>query len=140
LEFNVGARRTTSIELQQVAINDESFAGPSTLVPLASMDVSASANGFAVEQNVPNPFNMSEAQSTSIRFTMGLSENTSVRVFDMLGHEIRSLVSNEVFTTGPHTVAWDGRNNAGSLVANGLYYYQITSPSFTQTVKMQVIR
>ncbi len=140
LEFNVGARRTTSIELQQVAINDESFAGPSTLVPLSSMDVSASANGFAVEQNVPNPFNMSEAQSTSIRFTMGLSENTSVRVFDMLGHEIRSLVSNEVFTTGPHTVAWDGRNNAGSLVANGLYYYQITSPSFTQTVKMQVIR
>jgi flagellar hook assembly protein FlgD len=93
-----------------------------------------------VQQNVPNPFNMSEAQSTSIKFTMGVSENVSVRVFDMLGHEIRSLVQDEVMTPGAHAIQWDGRSTNGAQVANGLYYYQITSPSFTQTVKMEVIR
>jgi hypothetical protein len=140
LEFNVANRHDVSVSLDMVSINDESFAGPSVNVPLSTLDVASSANGFAVQQNVPNPFNMSEAQSTSIKFTMGVSENVSVRVFDMLGHEIRSLVQDEVMTPGAHAIQWDGRSTNGAQVANGLYYYQITSPSFTQTVKMEVIR
>ncbi len=140
LEFNVADRHDANVSLDMVSINDQSFAGPSVNVPLSTLDVAASANGFAVEQNVPNPFNMTEAQSTSIKFTMGVSENVSVRVFDMLGHEIRTLVQGEVMTTGAHSIKWDGRSTNGAQVANGMYYYQITSPSFTQTVKMEVIR
>jgi flagellar hook assembly protein FlgD len=64
----------------------------------------------------------------------------SLKVYDMLGNEVRSLVSGESVTSGAHEVKWDGRDNSGSLVANGAYYYQLTTPEFTKIVKMQVIR
>jgi len=41
---------------------------------------------------------------------------------------------------GANSVEWDGRDVSGNLVPSGLYYYQLVTADFTQTVKMQVIR
>ncbi|MEP6755125.1 MAG: FlgD immunoglobulin-like domain containing protein, partial [Chthonomonadales bacterium] len=77
---------------------------------------------------------------TTIGFDLGNSETVALRVYDMMGHEIRTLVANEMRSIGHNIVEWDGRDNMGNLVSSGLFYYQIATPSFTQTVKMQVIR
>jgi flagellar hook assembly protein FlgD len=58
----------------------------------------------------------------------------------MLGHEVRSLVSDEGRLAGANSVEWDGRDASGNVVPSGLYYYQLVTADFTQTVKMQVIR
>jgi hypothetical protein len=141
LEFNVGAKHDVNVSIDHVSLNDVDYSGTTVTIPLSTLGVaSTGANGFAVQQNVPNPFNPTEVSSTTIGFTMGTSENVTARVYDLLGHEVRTLMNGNVLTAGQHAIQWDGRDNTGSLVVNGLYYYQITSPTFTQTVKMQVIR
>ena len=94
----------------------------------------------SLDQNVPNPFVVNAAGHTTIGFDLAQSMNVTVRVFDMLGHEVRTLVADEGRAAGHNTVEWDGRDATGNLVATGLYYYQLVTPTFTQTVKMQVVR
>jgi flagellar hook assembly protein FlgD len=93
-----------------------------------------------LEQNVPNPFVVSVTGQTTIGFNLASAENVTLRVFDVLGHEIRTLIAGEGRTAGYNTVQWDGRDGSGNVVGDGLYYYQLTTPDFTQCEKMQVVR
>lgn len=72
-------------------------------------------SSFKLHQNYPNPFN----PSTTIRFTLGSAGFTSIRVFDLLGRELATLV-NVVKSQGTHEQSWD----AGGL-AGGVYIYRI---------------
>jgi flagellar hook assembly protein FlgD len=58
----------------------------------------------------------------------------------MLGHEVRTLVADEYRAAGANSIEWDGRDANGNFVSSGLYYYQLVTPDFTHSVKMQVIR
>lgn len=90
---------------------------------------------YALSQNYPNPFN----PATNIQ--LQLSENgwTVLRVYDLLGREVKSLLNREM-PAGLHTVTWDGTNSDGRLVPSGVYIYRMTNPHFNQTRKMVVIR
>lgn len=136
--LEVNAKSEATINLNDVSANDQNMPSSSATLKLAG--AANAANGFALGQNAPNPFNLSQTSATTINFTIGAAENVTLRVFDMLGHEVRGLVNNESLAAGSHDVKWDGRDNNGNLVANGLYYYQLTSSGFTQTVKMEVVR
>ncbi len=85
---------------------------------------------FHLEQNYPNPFN----PQTQIRFQISDYGFVSLRVYDMLGKEVATLVD-RVLEAGSHSVAFDG----GGL-ASGVYYYQISSGGFTATRKMALVR
>lgn len=139
LEFNVVAPGTAEISLEDIMVNDETYASFSTKVATSTASV-PSASGYALAQNSPNPFNLNAVSSTTIGFELGNQENVTLRVFDVLGNEVRTLVAGETFGRGAHKIEWDGRNNAGAIVSNGLYYYQLSTASFIETVKMQVIR
>ncbi|MBI5474123.1 MAG: T9SS type A sorting domain-containing protein [Ignavibacteriae bacterium] len=85
---------------------------------------------FALEQNYPNPFN----PSTNIRFTIknraeGIPSGqfTILKVFDVLGREVATLV-NEELKPGSYERVFDG-----SRFASGVYFYRLKSGSFTQT-------
>ncbi|MDZ7360450.1 MAG: S8 family serine peptidase [candidate division KSB1 bacterium] len=71
---------------------------------------------FALSQNFPNPFN----PETAIRFGLPQDEHVQLVVIDLLGREVRKLVDND-FSAGYHSVVWDGKDNAGSAVASGVY-------------------
>jgi hypothetical protein len=88
--------------------------------------------GFALSQNYPNPFN----PSTTIRFfvPVGTYGNTSLRVCDLLGREVTTLV-NEVKQPGTYTVQFDG-----SALASGVYLYRLQAGEFTQTKKLILLR
>jgi hypothetical protein len=81
------------------------------------------ATTFSLHQNYPNPFN----PSTTI--TYGLKERTSVilRVFDLLGRSVRTLV-NEVQEPGEHSIRWDAED-----LPSGLYFYRLMSARKTET-------
>jgi hypothetical protein len=91
---------------------------------------------FRLEQNYPNPFN----PSTTISFTLPVSSRISLRVFDALGREVRTLVANEERERGIGSVVWDGRDNAGRTVASGTYFYTLRFGNFEKTNKMMLLK
>ena len=85
---------------------------------------------FSLEQNYPNPFN----PSTTIKFTIGAKQFVSLKLFDVLGKEVSTLV-NEVLETGSHEVTLDASN-----LPSGAYFYTINTGSYTETRKMMVMK
>ena len=87
-------------------------------------------NGFVLEQNYPNPFN----PSTKIKYSITGKQLVSLKVYDVLGNEITTLV-NEEKPSGTYEVEF----NASNLSA-GVYYYTIVTDGFVQTKKMILLK
>jgi hypothetical protein len=99
-------------------------------------DASPSAAGFALRQNAPNPFN----PVTKISFEVpDGGANVSLRIYDVSGRLIRTLTDG-FEPSGIRALSWDGRNDSGEPVSSGTYFYQLTTPSFTQTRKMLLLK
>jgi hypothetical protein len=91
--------------------------------------------GFALEQNFPNPFN----PSTTIRYELPEEAMVNVTIFDMMGRKIRTLVSSQQ-TAGYKSVQWNATNDDGSPVSAGIYLYTINAGEFKQTKKMVLLK
>jgi Secretion system C-terminal sorting domain/Beta-propeller repeat len=85
---------------------------------------------FVLEQNFPNPFN----PSTTIHFSVPSSEFVTLKVFDVLGNEVATLV-NEEKPAGFYEVNF----NAAGL-SSGIYFYKLKAGSFVETKKMLLIK
>ncbi|GEM_PF-1721557 len=85
---------------------------------------------FLLDQNYPNPFN----PTTTIRFTLQVSSFTSLKVYDVLGREVATLVNGEL-DAGEHSVVFDA---AG--LPSGVYVYRLSAGTFVQQKKMVVMR
>jgi hypothetical protein len=85
---------------------------------------------YVLEQNFPNPFN----PTTTIRFHIPNDGYVSLKVFDVLGREVASLV-NEARVAGSYTEAFDA-----SQLSSGTYFYRLESGSFAQVKKMLILR
>ncbi len=85
---------------------------------------------YKLEQNYPNPFN----PTTSISFSIKEAGFVSLKVYDLLGREVTTLVS-ENRPAGNYTVAF----NASSL-GSGVYFYTLSSGGFSQTKKMMLVK
>ena len=92
-------------------------------------------NEFALMQNYPNPFN----PTTKITFSLPGDNFVTVKVYDMLGREVKTLV-NDYQNAGNHTMNWNGDDNSGQKVASGTYIYRITAGSFVATKKMVLLK
>jgi hypothetical protein len=86
-------------------------------------------------QNSPNPFN----PTTTIRFDLGQSGHVSLRVYDVRGRLVRSLVSQQL-PRDHHAIVWDGTDDAGLSVPSGTYFYRLRASNLVQTRKMIVAR
>ncbi|MBU2493693.1 MAG: S8 family serine peptidase [Bacteroidetes bacterium] len=86
---------------------------------------------FNLSQNYPNPFN----PSTIIKYYLPEKSHVSLKIFDMLGQEINSLVNAEL-NAGNYSAVWNGTNNYGHKVSAGAYFYRITAGSFSDVKKM----
>ncbi len=85
---------------------------------------------FTLEQNYPNPFN----PSTNIRFSLPEANQVTLKVFDMLGQEVTTLV-NEFINAGSYEVTFDASN-----LPTGIYTYSLTAGNFQSVKKMMLIR
>jgi len=86
-------------------------------------------------QSVPNPF----STRTQIRYQIGQEGNVRLKVYDTQGRLVRSLVSGKQ-RPGSYTVVWDGRDEQGRIMANGIYFYRLDVPNFTATKKAVLLR
>jgi len=85
---------------------------------------------FQLQQNYPNPFN----PSTHIRFSVQGSGFVTLKVYDILGREVRALV-NDKLQPGSYEVTFDAEG-----LASGVYVYRLTAGEFTQTKRMVLMR
>jgi len=92
-------------------------------------------NNKIVSHNYPNPFN----PETVIEYIVPKNGFTQVHIYNSLGQRIRTLLETEQ-QAGVHRIVWDGRNDNGELVSNGIYFYHIKNAEFIVTKKMLLIR
>jgi hypothetical protein len=95
---------------------------------------------FALQQNYPNPFN----PVTSITFHLPVTARVTLKIFDLLGREVRALLENENIR-GTFTAHWDGRNRQGKLLSSGVYLYKLQARAggsliFEQNRKMILLK
>ncbi|MBN1349819.1 T9SS type A sorting domain-containing protein [candidate division KSB1 bacterium] len=90
---------------------------------------------FQLMQNFPNPFN----SSTLIQYQLPDASRVTLRIFNMLGREIRTMVLGQN-AAGTHQLAWDARSNSGEEVASGFYLYQIEAGEFKAMKKLLLVR
>ncbi len=87
-------------------------------------------NYFSLAQNYPNPFN----PTTSIKYSVPTAVNVSLKVYDLLGKEVATLV-NEMKQPGFHTADFNASN-----LASGIYFYRIDAGEFTSVKKMMLVK
>ena len=86
---------------------------------------------FQISQNYPNPFN----PISIIKYELPKSEFVTIKVFNLLGEEVKTLVNNEYRYKGYYSVEFDGSN-----IASGVYFYRIETGPFIATKKMVLIK
>ncbi len=90
---------------------------------------------FALQQNVPNPFN----PATTIDYYVPQASRVTVQIFNVKGQLVRTLVDSPM-GAGPRSATWDGRNNTGQQVATGVYFYRLAARGISETRKMVLLR
>ena len=94
-----------------------------------------------LEQNYPNPFN----PSTAISFALPEAGKVTLRIYSLTGQLVRQVASGN-YANGTHHVVWDAKDEAGSHVASGIYFYKlVVQPEsggvpFVQTRKMTLLK
>ncbi len=106
--------------------------GPISVTPQAAVQVPIK---YALSQNYPNPFNA----QTTISYAIPEDGQVSLKVFNVLGEEVRALVDAHQ-KANTYQVTWDGKNAAGRSVASGVYFCTLEAGSFTQTNKMVFLK
>jgi hypothetical protein len=87
-------------------------------------------SNYSLEQNYPNPFN----PSTTINFTIPNSEFVTLKVFNILGSEVATLV-NENLNAGAYRFSFEAQN-----LASGIYLYELTAGNFREIKKMNLLK
>jgi glycosidase len=90
---------------------------------------------FNLEQNYPNPFN----PVTEIRFSVKQFSDVVIKIYDVLGREVKTLVNNEM-NNGQYSVTWNGDNNYGQKVSSGIYFYRMEAGDYVQSKKMLFLK
>ncbi|MDP4114528.1 MAG: SBBP repeat-containing protein [Bacteroidota bacterium] len=90
---------------------------------------------FKLMQNSPNPFN----PTTAIKFQLPLNSFVTVKIYDMIGREITTLI-NEEKPAGSHIIFWNGKDSNGQTVSSGIYLYKLTAGTYSETRKMNFLK
>src|SRR5690606_15701443 len=92
---------------------------------------------FRLEQNYPNPFN----PSTVISYQLPVSGLVTLKIYDVLGNEVASLV-NEEKPAGSNEVEFNANSHSGFVrkLSSGIYFYKLQAGSFVEMKKMILLK
>ncbi len=110
---------------------DVSNSGVVTYHQVITVQEEVAIPDFKLLQNYPNPFN----PETTIRYAVPKPERIKIRIYNILGEEIKTLVD-QFHTPGSYSIVWDGTDNQNNSVSNGIYFYKIEADHFQKILKM----
>ncbi len=90
---------------------------------------------FALGQNFPNPFN----PFTEIRFRLATSAQAELAVYNVVGQKVKTLARG-IFPAGERSIIWDGKDEGGTPLPSGVYFYRLLSGKLAETRKMVLIK
>jgi len=90
---------------------------------------------FELLTNYPNPFNA----TTSIQFSLSKTDAVKLTIYDLGGRKIKTLCDGTL-SSGPHSIIWDGTNEAGEVVSSGVYFYRLASSEGTLGKSMVLLK
>jgi hypothetical protein len=91
---------------------------------------------FALGQNEPNPFN----PATEIRFDLPRAARVQLRVYDLAGRLVRTLIDQEMQAGVDHRAVWNGRDASGHTVSSGVYLYRLQAGDLEETKRMVLLK
>jgi hypothetical protein len=123
--------KTFWYKIEEVSVSGQSqFIGP--IAVEAAMPL---PEQFSVSRNYPNPFN----PETTIHYELPEDVSVSVRVFDLMGREVKTLADGYV-SAGRYDAKWDGTNQFGNAVSSGMYFVRVQAGEFSVVRKMTLMR
>lgn len=90
---------------------------------------------YILSNNYPNPFN----PTTTISYSLPEKSYVEIIIYNVLGKEVTRLVKN-IKSAGNYTITWNGTDRKGSIVATGVYIYQLVAGKYTESKKMLLLR
>ncbi len=90
----------------------------------------------SLSQNYPNPFN----PTTTIKYTIAQRSRVSLRIYNVAGQLVRTLVDQMQTPDAVRPVTWNGLDESGQPVASGVYFYKLVTNNFSQTKKMVALK
>jgi hypothetical protein len=134
VRFRFVASDNASGSLVEAAVDD--------FLLTATFDIATGVDGDAprvvttgLDPCRPNPFN----PETSITFRMAAAGRAELRVYDVAGRLVRTLVDGEM-DAGAHEVRWGGESDSGRDVSSGIYFVRFEAPGFLQVRQITLVR
>ncbi|OYV88046.1 MAG: hypothetical protein B7Z63_01465 [Ignavibacteriae bacterium 37-53-5] len=139
---NVSISANTGLEIRNATIDTEGTvlsvnSGPGFIIQnngnltgLTSVKQRSLPSGFELEQNYPNPFN----PTTTISYKLSALSSVTLKIYDVLGREVATLVDQNE-PAGGHHVEFNG-----SRFASGIYYYRLNAGGLTGTKKLMLVK
>jgi hypothetical protein len=139
LHINIGETEGTgTVKLKVGDLNNpsdvKSFNIVGTTSTVSVEDNSRLPANFSLNQNYPNPFN----PTTTISFTLPKSEHVLLKVYNVLGKEVATVINRQL-SKGKHQVQFSSHIKQSNL-SSGVYYYKISTNSFSDIKKMILIK
>lgn len=129
---NVSPGRTHSYYVRVIQA-DQHYAWSSPVWVTVSLE---RGDPLVVDRPFPNPFN----GSVTVTFTVAAPARVTATVWSVDGRRIRTLVSRRRYDAGSHDLAWDGRNDAGTVVASGVYFLHVSAPAAARTRRIVFLK
>ena len=120
IDTNAGADTVAVSLLQVTAVTDGPAGGTALrLLPMA-----------------PNPI----GASGEIRFSLPAEGPVEVAIYDMAGRRVRAFIRGESLSAGSHMITWDGRDDRGAVLGNGIYFVRVQAAGAVRTAKAVLMR
>ncbi len=123
---------TVTIRAERISNPSENYSVTfkASTFPVSIKQISEVVNSFKLYQNYPNPFN----PATKIGFAVPKTDYVDLRVYDILGREVKVLLS-QLLNTGEYEIEFDAHN-----LASGMYYYRLQSGDNISVKKMTLVK
>jgi hypothetical protein len=99
-------------------------------------DTPRSGTRHLLHHAVPNPFN----PATRLAFTLAGNAEAALRVYDLAGRLVKTLLDEAPLEAGRHEVTWDGTDDRGRAVAAGMYLYRLQAGAFSETKMVALVK
>ncbi|MBS3768156.1 MAG: T9SS type A sorting domain-containing protein [Candidatus Cloacimonetes bacterium] len=100
-----------------------------------SVDEEVEFSNYTLENNYPNPFK----PQTTISFSLVQPSKVSIEIYNLKGQLVKTLADGE-FGAARHSFVWNGTDNSGKRVSDGVYFYKMQTPKFSSTKKMILLK
>ena len=90
---------------------------------------------YSLFQNYPNPFN----PSTEIKFQVLNHSRVVIKIYDILGNEVKTLVDEDMHS-GTYNTTWNGENSFGNKVTSGVYFCRMEAGTFVRAIKLMMMK